>query len=316
MPEERLRLSLTLEGELVDEHRLPLSELERVTGQLRSTLRSIATVLTERGPSGRGGRTQRFIEEASDLRVVASPKAGSFALELETPPPAPAHQEGLPLETGDGLAERSVLALVEGLETLDESAESLPPGFDRGVLQALVPFQTTLGRGVSQIRLETTASKEAPQEARIDQTTVTMARKLIKKPVRAQAVAEGTLQMVDFVSLECRIDRAPLPSVVCLFEEQERDHVHGAVRQYVRVAGEGEFPPDSPQPTKISVESLEVLHEPLMLESAEFWAEKDVGTLAEEQGVSPYELPVDLEADPWRDDEEVAALIDAIHGER
>lgn len=309
-----LRLSLTLDGPLVEENRLPVSELVRVARQLRVTLRGIATVLAERGPSGRAGRTERFIEEATDLRVVGSPRAGSFALDLETPPQAHEGHEALPMESDEGLAEQSVEALIAGLDALDEDLESLPWGFDRGVLQAVQPFKRTLARGVKSIVVEATGTKERVRSARIDDEKIDVARKLTKKPVKAQAVAEGKLEMVDFSSLECRIDRPPLPSIACSFNEWERDRVLGAVRKFVRVAGEGEFPPDERHPRKIVAESIEVLYEPLMLEGAAFWEEKDLPTLADEQGVSPFRLPEDLEADSFRDDEEAAALIKAIRG--
>lgn len=310
-----LRLSLILDGPLVENHRLPMSELQRLNRQLRATLRAIAIVLSERGPSGQVGRVERFIEDATDLRVVASPKPGSFALELEVPPDAEAPQESLPVELGTGLSERSVLALVEGLQALDEQADRLPAGFDRGVLRAVVPFRTTLTRGVSEVRLATTSAQDKRQEARIDTDTIAVARKLIKKPIKSHAVAEGTLQMVDFASLVCRVDRPPHASILCLFREQDRDRVQGAARQFVRVTGEGEFEPDAAEPKRIQAESIEIIYEPLTLDSAAFWEEKSVDTLVEEQGVVPYELPSDLDSEPWRDDEEAAALIRAIRDE-
>jgi hypothetical protein len=311
-----LRLSLRLEGPLVEDSRLPLSELSRVASQLRVMLRDVAIVLVERGPSGRGGRAGKFIEEATDLQVVGSPRAGSFVLELEAPPQAPPAQEALAIDPGENLSERSVKALIEGLDQLDERSESLPPGFDRGVLRAVQPYKTTLDRGVSAIVLETTTTKERVRTARIDAHKVEVARKLIKKPVKAHAVAEGRLEMVDFATLVCRIDRAPLPSVTCVFQEADRDRVQESIRKFVRVAGEGEFPPDDLYPTRIRVESIEILYEPLMLEGETFWEEKDVSKLAEEQGVSPFRLSDDFESDPYRDDDEAAALIRAIRGDR
>jgi hypothetical protein len=316
MPERTvLRITLTLDGPLVDEHRLPLSEFIRVTRQLRSTLLGVATVLTEEGPSRQAGRSKRFLEEATDLRVVAAPKSGSFALELEVPPASPAAQTELLTDTDAGLSERAVQAFVEGLDALSDAATELPHGFDRGVLQAVLPFRTTLGRGVSSITLKTTKDEEMPRRARIDSETIELTRRLIKKPVRAHAVAEGLLQMVDFQSLECRIDRLPLPSVSCFFDEKDRDRVQAAVRQWVRVAGEGEFAPDQTQPSKLWVSTIEVLYEALTLESQAFWREKDVATLAEEQETPPYALPEEMDDDPWRDDSEASALIAAIKGD-
>jgi hypothetical protein len=58
MSEDPLSISVTLEGPLVHEHRLPLSELQRIARHLRGTLRSIAVVLSHYGPSGHSGRVK------------------------------------------------------------------------------------------------------------------------------------------------------------------------------------------------------------------------------------------------------------------
>lgn len=73
----------------------------------------------------------------------------------------------------------------------------------------------------------------------------------MKKPIRKHSVAEGVLQMVDFGSLEFRIDRPSLPSITVYFEEQDREIVHSSVRQFVRVAGDSQFEHDRDEPTRI-----------------------------------------------------------------
>ncbi len=308
-----LQLTLTLDGPLVEEHRLPLSELLRVGKHLRDSLRDVAIVLTHHGPSGTAGRSKKVIEDSVDLRIVAAPRAGSFTLDLEAPPEGAPEQVELSEDMGSGLSERAVEAFVEGLGSLSDESDALPDGFDRGVLRSIVPFRIALRKGLTEIDLKATA-RGASHRAQITAAKVDIVERLIQRPVTASAAAEGVLQMVDFGSLEFRIDRPPLPSVAVRFAEQHRDAVHSAVRQFVRVAGVGEFQPESHEPSRIWASTIEVLYEALELDIGAFWRERAVQDLAEEQGATEYALPDDLDADPWRDDREAAALIEAIHG--
>ena len=241
MPSHPLKLTLKLDGPLVEEHRLPLSELLRVGKHLRDSLRDVAVVLTHHGPSGTAGRSRKEIERAADLRVVGSPRAGSFALDLEVPPTEVPAQVGLPGDMGPTLSEQAIVAFLDGLESLSDKNEDLPVGFDRGVLRAVVPFNTALRKGLTEISLSTSQNGNRRHSAVITPAKVQVVQRLISQPVTADALIEGVLQMVDFGSLACRIDRPPLPSVNVHFEEKDRDLVHRAVRQVVRVAGEGRF---------------------------------------------------------------------------
>ena len=306
-----LVLTLKLDGALVQEHRLPLSELLRVGKQLRDSIRDVAIVLTHHGPSGTSGRSKKEIELAADLRVIGGPRAGSFVLDLEMPPHVVPGQEGLPGDMGPTLSEQAVVAFVNGLEALSDETEDLPVGFDRGVLRAIVPFQTALKKGLTEISLTTSGSGPSRQ-ARITTDTVNVVKRLIRQPVMAAAVVEGILQMVDFGSLACRIDRPPSPSVNVYFEEKDRDVVHQAVRQVVRVAGDGRFEPNSNEPTSIHASSIEILFESLKLDVQAFWIKRDLSQLADEQSTPAFAMPSELESDPWRDDESAEALVKAI----
>jgi hypothetical protein len=304
-------LTVKLDGPLVSEHRLPLSELLRVGKQLRDSLRDVAVVLAHQGPSGTAGRAKKSIEAAVDLRVVGGAKRGSFVLELETPPESPGEQAELPVEMGPRLSRQAIVALIDGLDELHDGIEHLPIGFDRGVLRAIVPFRTTLSKGLTAINL----SVEGPDTRKTTAITserVDLVKRLIDSPFKAQATVEGVLQMVDFGSLECRVDRPPLPSVSVYFSEHERDKVHEAVRQVVRVSGEGEFEPGSDQPSKVWAAEIQVLYEALELDVDAFWEEKGIDQLAAEQHASRYQLPKDVDEDSWRDDDDAAALIATI----
>lgn len=313
MADRPLLLTLKLDGPLVEEHRLPLSELLRVSKQLKDSLRDVAVVLTRHGPSGTIGRSKKEVELASDLRVVASPRRGSFVLDLEMPQSQVAAQDGLPGDMGPTLSEQAVTAFIDGLEQLDEESEELPVGFDRGVLRAIVPFNTALKKGLTEISLSTSgANVTHRRQVSITPSTIQVAKCLIKQPITADTVVEGVLQMVDFGSLACRIDRPPLPSVNVEFDEKDRDVVHQAVRQVVRVAGEGRFEPNNNEPSKIRASSIKVLFESLELDVNQFWEEKSLPKLISEQETPKFSISEGAQSDTWRDDDEAAQLIEAI----
>ena len=302
-------LTITLSGPLVREHRLPLSELQRISQHVRGALRDIALVITQRGPSGKAGRVEKFIEQAVDLRVVGQPRAGSFKLELEVPTDLRPDPQ-LPADFGPGVADDAVQTLVRGISQIDTETEQLPRGFDRGVLKAIAPLGVALKRGIDSIDLAANGSTTACA-AVIDRDKIATTRALVKRPHRAQAVVDGVLQMVDFASLECRVDRPPHPSVRCFFKEEQRGSVHEAVRQYVRVVGEGEFEPGRADPVKIDAETIEILYESLPLDRRAFETKHSIAELGEKQGVRVFRLEVS-EDDPWRSEDEATALIAAI----
>lgn len=315
MPDAPGTLRIRLEGPLVDDHRLPLVELERIVHQLRTALRDIGAVLSDYTPSAHGGRSRGFIEQAANLWVVAGARAGSFELDLELPAPAPLQPEELPTDAVPSLADHAVVALLEGLGELDEKTARLPDGYDRAVLRALSNIKPTISRGVTSIALTASWNGRPPLEAHLDAERVNTVTRLINEPVTAHAVVEGALRMVDHRALECRIDRPPRPSVTCLFDEADRERVHEAAGpdavRLVRVVGEGEFPPGEREPRRMHVSSLAIISQQLPFDAQLFWRRPTLETLAEEQEIGELEA-TGAEADTWRDDDEAAALIAAI----
>jgi hypothetical protein len=291
---------------------LPLSELQRVAQLVRGTLRSIALVLTDEGPGRQSGRVKRFIETSVDLEVVGAPRAGSFVLDMEVPPSSAKDQPDLELRAGPHIGDRAVRALVSGLAALDEDTVQLPEGFDRGVLQAVAGLRNTLIRGVDRVVL-TTSGNEGPEgRAEVDASRVALVKTLISRPIRSHAIAEGTLRMVDDATLECRLERPPLPSITCFFEDKDRDAVWEAAkgRQHVRVIGEGEYLPGESHPRRLWAASITVVSEVLPFDPDAFWLPRSLDDLADEQAVQTFSpRPLD---DEWRDDAEAAALIAAL----
>lgn len=312
MASQPLQLNLRLVGPLVEDHRLPLSELQRVATIVRGTLRSVALVLTDEGTGLQSGRVKRYIETSVDLEIVGAPRAGSFCLDLEVPETPEREQAGLDVDAGSHLGERAVTALVSGLNALNDETVQLPEGFDRGVLQAVERFRNTLSRGVESIELRTSSNGSPEGFATIDADRVALVRTLVSRPVRAHATAEGTLRMVDDASLECRLERTPRPSVSCFFDERDRDVVWEAAknRKHVRVLGDGEFMPGEDWPRRLWVTSITTVSEALPFDPEVFWGRRSIDELADEQDVSVFQPR--RPDDAWRDDDEAAALIEAL----
>jgi hypothetical protein len=169
---------------------------------------------------------------------------------------------------------------------------------------------------VDEVSLTVRYGRLDPVTTRLTRDRVAVARRLIKKPIKAHTTIEGSLRMVDDTTLECRVERAPAVSVTCLFEERDRDVVWeaGKGRRFVRVVGEGDFHPDEKEPRKVWASSIEILYEEHPFDSKMFWQHRALSELAAEQGVQDQGVS-ELE-DPWRDDEEADALIAAIEGRR
>ncbi|MBB4661571.1 hypothetical protein [Conexibacter arvalis] len=312
---DALHLRLRLEGPSVADHLLPLSELQRVAERLRGTLRSIAIVLTDYGPSGRGGRVRGFIERSVDLNVIGGARAGSFVLEMATPDASTTDQEGLIPDVDPRLGDEALRAFIDGLDHLSDDTVELPRGYDRGVLKAIDGFRQTFRHGIDRIVFTTSVHGVSQTTTQLDPTRLRMARQLVRRPYRAHATVEGALRMVDDSTLEFRIEQPSTQRVSCYFDEKDRETAwaagHG--RKYVRVSGMGEFFPGESRPRRLHATSIAVVYETPTFDTELFWRRESVAELAAAQGVEAFRRR-DAD-DDWYDDDEADALIAAIEDE-
>jgi hypothetical protein len=91
--------------------------------------------------------------------------------------------------------------------------------------------------------------------------------------------------------------------------------VHEAVRQYVRVIGEGEFEAGQADPAKVDATSIEVLYESVPLDPKAFMTTHTVASLVQGRDIKVFRAQIDTD-DPWRNDDEADALIAAIENDR
>ena len=100
-----------------------------------------------------------------------------------------------------------------------------------------------------------------------------------------------------------------MPSVLCTFGEDMVDAVHEFLRRNVRVTGEATVEPDSDRIRSIAIADIEPVTEGEDafegVTAEEFWQEKDLDQLAEEQDVHPLGRLEDVlgrGASLWDDD--------------
>jgi hypothetical protein len=307
--ERSRRFAIRISGEDPDAHEVPLTELIRVASTVHALLRDVALVLSHR-ETGTPGRAPRFVEEITEPRVIAEPRPGSLALELELPPPPSRLDEAIEdFDAGPDLGERALDALLSGLESLDAEQEVLPTGFDRSVLKDLTRLRPAFGKGIERVTL----TRDGPQRevAVISKTKVEHSDQLIRRPVRGPASIEGKLEMVDRTRLACRIDRAGRPDVPCTFPEELRQDVTEAIGKFVRVTGEGSFGAGGDRPERVDAEELVVLHEQLPFDPEAFTRRRTVDELAESRGIDSADPLLELGPLEWLDDEEAEAFREA-----
>jgi hypothetical protein len=307
---EHHRVTLRLDGGPAKEHRVPVTDLLTVAGQLQVALRNVAAVLVQM-PSGRGGRKVHQIEAATQLDFVAPPRRGSFEVDLELAPLPPT----LDTEEFRRMGDHALEALIDGLQTFSDDGP-LPRGFDRGVLRNVATIGRVFAHGYTEVELQLNGAT-APRIARLDRERVRVARKLIRGPLRARTSVEGVLQMVDLAGdpLKCRVDRPYLASVLCQMPKEWKQQVLEAHGRRVRVEGEGEFPPQAKEPKVIQATRLVLLPDLPGIDREEFKRTHSWRELADAKRSAPVANARSLGGDVFASDEELDAFLASLQGE-
>ena len=245
-------LHLHLEGGPADQHRVSLNDLTTIAQGVQAAVRNVGAVLAGH-TTGRGGRKLGWIEQATELVLVAAPTEGSVVLDLELTDDTPT------LELGSDLSDLGPAALgafVDGLDRL-ALAEPLPQGYDLGVLKALTSLTPIFSKGYDSLGL-TVGDNGGARCTKVTQDRIAVVRQITEQPLTAPASVDGVLIAVDLAGdpLACRIDRPFLPSVVCLIPREMREIVKDLIERQVHADGVGDFDPGAEQPKRLRVESL------------------------------------------------------------
>jgi hypothetical protein len=252
MSAEDKHLKLRLAGGPADQHRISLNDLTTIAQGVQAAVRNVGAVLAGQA-TGRGGRKLGWIEQATELELVAPPVAGSLVLDLELAEGKPT----LDVEAGlSNLGPAALTTFVEGIEGLSADGP-LPRGFDPGVLKALTSLTPIFTKGFRSLELAV-GSNGSSRCSEITQERIGLVRQITERPLSAPASVDGVLIAVDLAGdpLACRIDRPFLSSVTCLIPREMRGVVKDLIERQVHAEGIGQFDPGSEEPKRLEVESL------------------------------------------------------------
>lgn len=255
-------LTIRAAGPAVEEGRLALTEVARISGELQATLERIAMALL--GSETVSGRRPQDIVNAVRLELTDF-ASGSAILEVSPPSGAMIMHD---------LLGKSVGLLMEAIESIDEAQRSHPEVFGKQVLDGLV----RLSGGISPRSVRTI------EITRINDRTVVIdddfrraARAARNAGDRSEVTIVGRLHMGDFApaALRCRVDTIST-SVSCTFDESLTDDVLNAMGAMVVANGIAELLPDG------RVRSLDLLSLTKVNEAKR----ANIGALAQQQGIA------------------------------
>lgn len=294
MNERNPLLKILFDGQAVGPGTIPVSHLLRFLSNMNKALLRTGRVLQGDAESLRRGQPPRNIKEEVDLSLVLLTHGSPAALlgfeRRRTTTSFPTMDFGLEI----------LNKAVDGLATVqkDTLEESLPAGYDTGVLMAWRDAGVLFSQGVERIEL-TLNHRESPVTVSFTPTGHARIQARIKGPQTNIRTIEGRLLMADFKEhgTRCRVHPAAGDPVLCLFEEEQKDEVLEDILQYVRVVGEAKEDPVSGKITSIKIHDIERLEDrddegvdllpqgtPI---SQSFWESPTLDELAKSQNVQP-----------------------------
>lgn len=292
-PQEPM-LKIRFDGKAVGPGKISVSHLLRFLSNMNKALQRTGRVLQGHAESVVRGQPPRNIKEEVALDLVlltqGSPAAVLGFERRQTDTSLPTMDFGL------DILEKAI----GGLATIqdDTQDETLPAGYDMGVLMAWRDAGILFSQGIERIEL-TLNHRDAPITTSYTPTGHGRIQKRIKGPQTNIRTIEGRLLMADFKEhgTRCRVHPAVGDPVLCLFDEEQKDEVLEDILQYVRVVGEAKEDPVSGKITSIKLHDIERLEDrddeaadllpqgtPI---SQSFWESPTLDELAKSQNVQP-----------------------------
>lgn len=298
--------TIKVAGPAVSAARMPLSSFIELCEAFQALARRIAKVQAGYADSRRPGPAPEELEQALSLDIIGFTEGSPCAVvELERSLSFIPCLEGL----DPGLA--AYKAMTEALAS-DFEAETLPPGFDTGVLMELRDLGSAFDSGIDRIdltcRLDVSGRRAAGSYTPAKREAV---RKAIVRPEPSLRTFEGRLVMADFGEdkHKFRIEPPIGEALICSFDSDLKDEVYANILRFVRVRGIV-----APERSlgrlgvvhikdieSMATDQSEVEHRPALPED-EFWRFKTLEELAAEQGV-PEGLSFEDYLGGWPEDE-------------
>lgn len=285
-------LRIRFDGEAVGPGRIPVAHLLSFLANMNKALQRTGRVLMGDAESVRRGRQPHSIKEevALDLTLLThgSPAAVLGFERRQTGAALPG------MDLGIDIFEKAL----SGLSAVQEAGDSLPAGYDAGVLMAWRDAGTLFSQGITRIEF-TLNHRETPLKTNMTPAGFARIQERIKGPQTNIRTIEGRLLMADFKEhgTRCRIHPSAGDPVLCLFDEETKDEVLENILQYVRILGEAKEDPVTGKIASIKIHNIERLEgregeaadllpqgTPI---SRDFWESPSLDELAQAQNVGP-----------------------------
>lgn len=304
-------LILRAKGPATEGGRIQLVALLNIGKHVQAAVERVASVLSGTDSRRRGRKPQEIVKECT-LEVVAF-SSGSFEIALDLP-----RSRFETMHLGIEAVER----LFEGFDKIGHNGDELPMGYDTGVLHCLRDMGSILGESITEIEAETRTQK-VRRKFTYGQDMRKRITEKIHGPVSSLRSVEGRLLMADFRhdSEKCRIHPPVGEPVTCVFREDLTDTVYEHLRRYVRVTGEAtedsvtglikSIKISDIEPVSLEGESIEAIT------GEDFWQEKSLDQLSEEQSVHPLMHLEDVlgrGSDLWENDDEFESFLSSMKG--
>ena len=285
-------LKIRFDGKAVGSGKIPVTHLLRFLTNMNKALYRTGRVLTGEAESVRRGPQSRSIKEevALDLTLLThgSPSAVLGFERQQSEPALPGMDRGLEI----------LEKALSGLATVQELDETLPSGYDAGVLMAWRDAGVLFSQGITKIDFIMNHRK-TPLTTTFTPEGFTRIQERIKGPQTNIRTVEGRLLMADFKEhgTRCRVHPSVGEPVLCLFDEAQRDEVLEDILHFVRIVGEAKEDPLTGRIASIKIHDIERLEDregeaadllpqgtPL---SRDFWDSPTLDELAQAQNVRP-----------------------------
>jgi hypothetical protein len=291
-------LRLIVNGPLVGQARIPLSELAELAEGVQQAVRQIGLVI-QTGSSRVAGKLSASVEAATRLELVGLTE-GSASLAVDFPVGIPRPFAGL------DLGALAVDSLVTGIESLGSGGPS-PDDWDDGVYRAVSKVNRALDRGgVSNVAFTTRSKRTGSYTKAVGER---VKRRLERDQPMEFVEVVGRLMMVDFHAdkRRCRIEPPRGRPVECTYPLDLRNDLRDLAQMYVRADGYAEMRPDGGV-QRLSILRLSPVSTPAGVAAES--APRTIDSLVQEQEPSHFETAREF-VDPrlWSGEEEVDAFL-------
>jgi len=286
-------LLIRLEGEAIGAGRVAVDHLLRLLTSMNKAFLRCGQVLEGGADSLRRGPRRKALKDEIALELVQlTPGSPATVLGFER------HQTQQKLFDDFGL--KVIEKAIAGLEEVQKPGETLPAGYDTGVLMAWREVGVLFEKGVSEIHISLN-HRPRPSVAAYTPAGYQELQKRIQGPQINVRTIEGRLLMADFKEhgTRCRVHPSVGDPVLCLFDEEQKEEVLESILHYVKVVGEAKEDPATGRITSIRIHDIQRLeeredeHADLLPQGTppptDFWQSPTIEELAQSQGIRPVQ---------------------------